>query len=232
MNTMWHVRLFLLALLAVAPGAAFAQQKTALTAPPPPAPKAATKAALPGEQTTLPLAGLGANSKEPVKIDANRLEVFDRDKKAVFSGDVVVVQGETTMRCSTLTVLYQQNAAPGAPARPASGGPIAGGADNGIRKLDCVGPVTVVAKDQIATADHATYDKSVNKVFLSGNAKLSQGQNVTTGARVVYDLTTSQAIVENKPGERVRALLVPGSAEQGDAAKAGAGAARGAAGRN
>ncbi|GGC46587.1 LptA/OstA family protein [Chelatococcus reniformis] len=163
------------------------------------------------------LGGLGNSSKEPIKIDSDRLDVFDKDKKAVFSGNVVAVQGETTMRCSSLTVFYEQSAASqqgGKPAAPAAPKPAAAGADNGVRRLDCAGPVTVISKDQIATADSASYDKTANKVVLHGNAKLSQGPNVTTGDSVVYDLNTSQATVVNKPGERVRALLVPGSDQQ------------------
>ncbi len=40
-----------------------------------------------------PFLGFGSNSREPVKVDANRLEVFDKESKAVYSGDVVAVQG-------------------------------------------------------------------------------------------------------------------------------------------
>jgi lipopolysaccharide export system protein LptA len=168
------------------------------------------------------LGGLGSSSKEPIKIDSDRLDVFDKDKKAIFSGNVVAVQGETTMRCTTLTVFYEQSAAGqqkgAAPAKPGEAKPAAadakgagGTADNGVRRLECSGPVTVISKDQVATADNAVYDKGDNKVYLNGNAKLSQGPNVTTGSQVVYDLNTSQATVQVKPGERVRALLVPGS---------------------
>ncbi|MGV2980716.1 lipopolysaccharide transport periplasmic protein LptA [Camelimonas sp. ID_303_24] len=152
----------------------------------------------------------GANSKEPIKIDSDRLDVFDKEKKAIFAGNVVAVQGETTMRCKTLTVFYEQGvgAQGGAKSAPAAQ---AGGDNNGVRRLECAGPMTVISKDQIATADNATYDKGEQKVYLIGNAKLSQGENVTTGDRLIYDLSTSRASVEHKPGQRVRALLVPGN---------------------
>ncbi len=51
--------------------------------------------------------GLGTN-KEPIKIDADRLDVFDKESRAVFAGNVVAVQGESTMKCTTLTVFYEQ----------------------------------------------------------------------------------------------------------------------------
>lgn len=158
----------------------------------------------------------GADSKEPIKIDSDRLDVFDKEKKAIFAGNVVAVQGETTMRCKTLTVFYEQGvgAQGGAGAKPAPAAAAQSGGDNGVRRLECAGPMTVVSKDQIATADNAIYDKAQQKVFLNGNAKLSQGENVTTGDRLIYDLATSRASVERKPGQRVRALLVPGSEDK------------------
>ena len=161
-----------------------------------------------------PLGGLGGgNSKEPIKIDADRLDVFDKEGKAIFKGNVVAVQGETTMRCTTLTVFYERQSSQaaqgsgGQKAQPAA----AGSPNDAVKQIDCAGPVTVVSKDQVATSDNATFDRAAKKVVLTGNAALSQCQNVTRGERIVYDLTTGVANVETAPGGRVKALFVPGS---------------------
>ena len=76
-----------------------------------------------------------------------------------------------------MTVLYEQkrDAAPGA-APPA--GPM-GSDDSSIKKIDCKGPVTIVSKTQVATGNDATFDRIANKIFLIGNAALSDGPNVT-----------------------------------------------------
>jgi lipopolysaccharide export system protein LptA len=150
---------------------------------------------------------LGSN-KEPIKIDADRLDVFDKESRAVFAGNVVAVQGDSTIKCTTMTVFYESRAAPGA-AKPAA--PAAQGADNSIRKIDCKGPVTIVSKTQAATGDNATFDRIGNKVLLIGNVTLSDGPNVTRGERIVYDLNSGIANVETAPGGRVKALFVPGS---------------------
>ena len=176
---------------------------------------------------------LGTN-KEPIKIDADRLDVFDKEGRAVFAGNVVAVQGDSTMRCSALTVLYEQGRGAGAagattgatpagttpagttvagtsaePAKAAGRGanPLSGG-DSAIRKINCKGPVTIVSKTQVATGDNAEFDRAANKVVLVGNAALSDGPNVTRGERVAYDINTG---IANVVGGRVRALIVPGS---------------------
>ena len=200
---------------AVSPGAAKPSapaQGASATAPAAPAKK---------ERGSGPLGNLGGtNSKEPIKIDADRLDVFDKEGKAVFKGNVVAVQGETTMRCTTLTVFYERQSQKDAgqagqagqtgqapKAQPAA----AASPNDSVKHIDCAGPVTVVSKDQIATSDNATFDRVANKVVLTGNAALSQCQNVTRGERIVYDLNTGIANVETAPGGRVKALFVPGS---------------------
>ena len=46
----------------------------------------------------------GTNSKEPISIDADKLVYFDKEQKAIYSGNVVVIQGDTKMTCSAMTV--------------------------------------------------------------------------------------------------------------------------------
>jgi lipopolysaccharide export system protein LptA len=171
-----------------------------------------------GKERAVGFGNFGA-SKEPIKIDADRLDVFDREGRAVFAGNVVAVQGESTMNCSLMTVFYEQNREGGQAAAP---GP-QGANDSAIKKIDCQGPVTIVSKTQVATGNNATFDRTANKIFLTGNAALSDGPNVTRGERVVYDINTGVANVETKPGGRVRALFVPGN---GGPAPTGAGNAR------
>jgi lipopolysaccharide export system protein LptA len=195
--------------------AALAQQPSAPAAKPTAAAAAAAPAARDGKKDRAspgPLGNLGGNSKEPIKIDADRLDVFDKEQRAVFQGNVVVVQGETTMRCSTLTVFYEnQKGGAGGQRAPAAA---AGSQNDNIKQIDCAGPVTVVSKDQVATGDHAVFDRAANKVTMTGNAVLSQCQNVTRGERIVYDLNTGVANVETAPGKRVSALIIPGSNDE------------------
>ena len=147
------------------------------------------------------------SSKEPIKIDANKLDVFDKEGRAVFTGEVVAVQGESTMKCTVMTVFYEQRDQNGGQAAPAA----QGADDSAIKKIDCKGPVTIVSRTQVATGENATFDRGSNKIMLTGNATLSDGPNVTKGERVLYDINTGVANIETTPGGRVRALFVPGN---------------------
>lgn len=174
------------------------------------------------------LGGLGGDSKEPIKIDADKLDVLDKENKAVFSGNVVAVQGETTVRCSKMTVFYEgrggqaggaATARAAAPA-PAAGAPAGQGNDSSIKRIECAGPVTIVSKTQAATSDNAVFDRANNVVIMTGNVALNDGPNITRGERLVYNTVTGVANVENNKGGRVQGFFVPNS---GDATKPAAG---------
>ena len=66
--------------------------------------------------------GFSQNRDQPIQIEAASLEMRDKKKEATFTGNVKVVQGDTTMTSKVLVVFYEssgQNAAP-ATAAPAT----------------------------------------------------------------------------------------------------------------
>jgi lipopolysaccharide export system protein LptA len=172
--------------------------------------------------------GMGENTDQPVQIEAATLEVRDKNKAATFSGNVQVVQGDTTMKCQSLVVFYGQEVGLGADGTPvattAKSTPgMPQGAQN-IRRIEARGGVTVITKDQNASGDLGVYDLKTKTITLSGNVVVSQGQNVIHGERVVVDTTTGYARVESgstpgAPGAagpgRVRALIQPGKGQNG-----------------
>ncbi len=133
------------------------------------------------------LQGFQRNRTDPVKIEANALEVRDKDKTAVFSGNVVVQQGDTQMRCKELIVHYEGGALPTQPASTQAVAP------QQLRRLVANGGVIVTTKDQRATGNIGIYDARTNTMTLSGNVVLLQGPNLMRGDRLVV----------LKPGQRV-----------------------------
>ena len=214
--------------LALAPSAAGAAKLKSPTAIPF-VDDAAKKPAAPAESAPKKAAGVpllpGSGSKEPVNISADKLDFLNKENKLIYSGGVVVVQGDSTLKASKLDIDLQKDAAGGAtaPATPAAADPAAPGQGSSVRHMEAEGPVTLISKDQVGTGDHATYDKAENKVYLKGNVTLSQGTNVTQGDRLVYDMTTGQAQVFSGATNKGRVISVftPGSGTPGGPPKTG-----------
>src|SRR5437868_15033705 len=64
--------------------------------------------------------GFSQNRDQPIKIEAASLEMRDKKKEATFSGNVKVVQGDTTMTSKTLVVFYDSTSAPAPAPSPAA----------------------------------------------------------------------------------------------------------------
>jgi lipopolysaccharide export system protein LptA len=137
------------------------------------------------------LGGLGASDK-PVRIDAQQLEVVDRENRAVYSGDVVVTQGETQLRCSKLTVFYAQRGENNAPAQNAAGG-------SSIERLTCDGPLSAVSGNSTVTGDKGTFVNKTQIIEVIGNVILTDCRNVQTGDKLVYNMKTGVAVVTGGP---------------------------------
>jgi lipopolysaccharide export system protein LptA len=157
------------------------------------------------------LQGFAQNRDQPVQIDARQLEVRDKEKKATFSGNVKVVQGDTTMRAQTLDVFYDGDGSTTNALTSAQPGP---GGQQRIKRLDVKGGVKVCQNDQIVTGNEGTFDMQANTVTLQGNVVLTKEQNVLKGDRLVVDLTTGAAKIDGGKSGGVSALLIPSSIQE------------------
>lgn len=185
----------------------------------------------PGKGPPNALQGFSQNRDQPVHIEAATLVVKDKEKVATFSGDVKVVQGDTTMKCNSLVVFYEQDAeadktgpavkAPAKTMQAATPGP---GGEQKIKRLEARGNVVVLQKDQTATGELGIFDMKTNTVTMTTNVVMTQGQNVLRGDKLIVDLTTGVSRVESgKNGQgRVQGLFLPSSAPNAPGTNPGA----------
>jgi lipopolysaccharide export system protein LptA len=139
------------------------------------------------------LQGFSQNRDQPVKIQAASLEVREKEKIATFNGDVQVLQGDTELRCKSLNVFYEEEAAGARAVKTAEGSSSGQAGMSGqrqIRRIEAKGGVTVVQKDQHASGDTAIFNMHENTVTLTGNVVVTRGQDVLRGQRLIVDLTS------------------------------------------
>jgi lipopolysaccharide export system protein LptA len=161
--------------------------------------------------------GFSQNRDQPIQIEAASLEMRDKKKEATFSGDVKVVQGDTTMKSKTLVVFYDSagSATPapdGAPAKAPSTAPIKAaqpgpGGSSSIKRLEARGGVVVTQKDQVVTGETAVFDTRANLITMLGSVVLTKCNNVLRGDRLMVDMTTGTSRVESNSG-RVQGLFI------------------------
>jgi lipopolysaccharide export system protein LptA len=179
-----------------------------------------------GEKLPNAFQGFSRDTDQPVSIEADSLEIHDKDRYAVFLGNVVVKQGDSVMRSRELKVHYEgsmrgsqkdqpaekEKAAESAKSR--SGQTLGNDAAQRIRRIEATGGVIVTNKDQKATGDLGVFDMRTNLATISGNVVISQGPNVMRAEKLVVDMKTGFSKMEagSKDGnKRVQGLFLPSS---------------------
>lgn len=132
-----------------------------------------------------------ADSSLPVEVTADELRVDQADGTAIFTGNVVIVQGEMRMSAAEVRVEYA-TATDTTPAR--------------IARMHASGGVVMVSGAEAAEAREAVYSVDDGQVVLTGDVLMTQGANVISGERMVINLENGTAVVEG----RVRTILNPG----------------------
>ncbi len=132
---------------------------------------------------------LAQNTGLPVEVASDALEVDQADGSAVFTGNVLISQGDMRMTAGAVRVDYAE-----------TGG--------GIDRLEASGGVTLVSGTDAAEAREAVYGIDTGTVVMSGDVILTQGRNALSSERLVIDLVAGTGRMEG----RVRTVLQTGSA--------------------
>lgn len=154
--------------------------------------------ALAQEGVTSAFEGFSGRGEQPVNIEADRLDVQELQQTAIFSGNVVVVQGASTLRTNKLTIFYEKGGGDEKAAAAAPQGDVVTGRQ--IKRLEADGNVIVTSGEQRAIGDRGIFNMASNTAQLIGNVVVTQGLNILKGDVLHVDLTTQKSRVESQTG--------------------------------
>lgn len=118
------------------------------------------------------------DTNAPVNVAADRIEVQDRADRAVFSGNVVAVQGDMTLKAPRVTLAYTNTS----------------GIE--IKRIDAAGGVTVTSPSETARGSVAIYDLESRLITMLGAVTLVKGDSHVSGQRLVIDMNTGRAVMD------------------------------------
>lgn len=148
---------------------------------------------------------------EPIHISSRDLEFRYEEKKIVYRGEVVAVQGDVTMKSDTLTVIYEDVASP--PSVPStkkqqqekSEETPPTTAKQRLKEIVAEGHVDITSGERKAKGKKAVFNEAQRTVVLSGDAVVLEGGNQVTGDRVTVYLDEKRSVVEG----RAAMVLIP-----------------------
>lgn len=175
-----------------------------------------------------------SGGKEPVELNADNLEMRDKEGVAIFTGNVSVVQGDRILRTSKLIVHYAKapddankdktdknndksdDTSQDNQAKPAAAQ--AGGlGSTGVEKMEASGKVYIKTATQVATGDEGVFDGKSKLMVLTGKRViLADGDNVATGCKLTAHMDTGKAFLESckTAGQKGRVSIIMNRNEQ------------------
>ncbi|MEP2919577.1 MAG: LptA/OstA family protein [Sulfitobacter sp.] len=110
----------------------------------------------------------------PVEVTSDELSVDQDTGTAIFTGNVVIGQGEMRLSAPRVLVVYRAEI-------------------EGIAKLEATGGVTIVSGNDAAEADRANYSIDAGTIVMNGNVLLSQGTSAVSADTMTIRLEDGTA---------------------------------------
>ena len=124
----------------------------------------------------------------PVEVSSDELSVDQETGTAIFTGNVVIGQGEMRLSAPRVLVVYQSE-------------------QSGIARLEATGGVTLVSGPDAAEAQLADYSIDTGTIVMRGNVLLAQGRSAISADQMTIQLKDGTAQMSGN----VRTRLETGS---------------------
>ncbi|WP_341367683.1 LptA/OstA family protein [Yoonia sp. BS5-3] len=138
-------------------------------------------------QTNIDLGGITVDTSAAIEVSADSLSVDQDTGRAIFSGNVIIGQGDLRLQAGNVEVVYAADT-------------------SDITQLIATGDVTFVTADEAAEAQSANYDVVTGMLLLSGDVLLTQGASAISAETMRINVTDGTATMEG----RVRTVLQQG----------------------
>ena len=137
-----------------------------------------------------------AEPKTPprIEIGADKLEVTQTKRRAVFSGNVKIKRGTMTLTCSSLEATYDEKGA--------------------LNTLKASGAVQVTGRNIKATAGAAQYNQSEGTLALTNKPTLQRGRSLMRGEKIMIWIDQERVVIDKAQGTLDPTLLTPPESTQ------------------
>lgn len=148
------------------------------------------------------------DKRQPVTVDADRMERFGKESLVVFSGNVVARQNNSVQYADRMEVYLDE------------------GGDRIVRTVS-TGSVKIITRDcRTGTAKRAEYFDLEQRLVLSGSARVWEDENVVSGETITIFLSQDRSLVQSGKQDRVKAVFYPRDSKRDDKTGSETGAAK------
>lgn len=133
----------------------------------------------------------GKETGRPTTVTASRLEVSRKERRAIYTGNVVATTADLTVTADRMEFDFDEKM-------------------EAVERMVAIGNVEISRSDGTrAVAEHATYDILQERVVLEGKAVASRRGNMVSGRRITLFIKEDREVVQGDERERVTAVIHP-----------------------
>jgi outer membrane protein assembly factor BamD len=128
---------------------------------------------------------------QPVDITSDRVETYSKENLIIFKGNVIARQKDVVIYADSVEAMVME-----------------GG--KGIEQVLAIGNVKIQQGLRVASCQRAVFHNLDRKIILTGDPKVSEGDNMVSGEEIIFDLTQNRVEVKGGAGGRGKAKIYPG----------------------
>jgi outer membrane protein assembly factor BamD len=131
------------------------------------------------------------DKSQPIDITSDRVEAYWKDNLLIFKGNVIARQKDIVIYADSLEAVVIEDG-------------------KGIERVTAGGNVKIQQGLRVANCRKAVFYNLDQKVILTGEPKVSEGDDIVSGDEIIFDIEKNQVEVKGGPSSRGKARIQPG----------------------
>ena len=135
------------------------------------------------------------DKSQPIDITSDKVEAYWKENLVIFKGNVIARQKDMVIYADSLEVVTNEDG-------------------KGIERVIAGGNVKIQQGLRVANCQKAVFYNLDQKLVLTGDPKVSEGDNIVLGDEIIFDIDKNRVEVKGGPSGRGKAKIQPGEIEK------------------
>jgi outer membrane protein assembly factor BamD len=132
---------------------------------------------------------------QPIDVTSDKVEAYWKENLVIFKGNVIARQKDMVIYADSLEVVTHEDG-------------------KGIERVTAGGNVKIQQGLRVANCQKAVFYNLDQKLVLTGDPKVSEGDNIVLGDEIIFDIDKNRVEVKGGPSGRGKARVLPGGFEK------------------
>ena len=135
------------------------------------------------------------DKSQPIDITSDKVETRSKENLVIFKGNVIARQKDMVIYADSVEVVTNKDG-------------------KGIERVIAEGNVKIQQGLRVADCQKAVFHNLEQKLFLTGDPKVTEGENTVLGDEIIFDLDKNRVEVKGGPSGRGKVKVQPGEIEK------------------